>query len=503
MAAGLLGIGALVYGPYTLHAGYFWDDWTFLARYRLGHPGGFWATVEALHAHLGGRPVLSLALAVLDVLGDHPVRQAVLAVVLAILTSLCLYLLLRALSLRPPPASAIAVLALLFPWSDSLRFWATASVTNLSLCFLFLGTFVALQGLGRRGRSQAMWHAGAVALYLLSVLTYEATGATALLAGLLYLKRAPRTRVARLWATDAVVILGGLLYSLLATSGARHVGSVSARAHDVPTFIKQAGNLLAQALVPLSLPAAGQLLELAAIAALGVLTALRLRHGFRTPARGWVGLLAIGGLTIAAAYFMFLGSSLYPLSPGLDNRTNILAGVGYSVVTYSIVAVACTSVTRNTRLATNTALALVALIAVGWALQLRRDERHWQHAALLQRGVLSAVRAALPVIPSGSKILTFGVAGESAPEVVVFDKAYDLGSALQLQARDLRIQAYPIVAGVRTTCGPASVDVVGPGDYGVFTVRYRRVFFVDVSDQRSAPVASRKTCLAALRATRP
>jgi hypothetical protein len=496
-------VGALAYSTYALHPGFFWDDWTFLARYQLGRPGGYWATVQALHAHLGGRPVLSLALGALDVLGNHPVRQAVLAVAIGIVTSLCLYVLLRTLSLRPPAAGAIAVLALLFPWSDSLRLWATGSVTNLSLCFLFLGIVVALHGLRHRGRAGVLWHAGAVVLYLLSVLTYEATAAAALLAGVLYLRRAPFASIARLWATDVGALLCGLLYSLLATSGSRHLGSLSARAHDVPTFVKQAGILLASALVPLSSPGtAVHALELVAVAALAVIIAVRLKRRSLGPAQQWVGPALIGAMTIAAAYFMFLGSSLFPQGPGLDNRTNILAGVAYSVLIYSIVAATCSLVIRNIRIAANTTLALVALIAVGWSIHLRRDERQWRHAAVLQHRVLAAVHTALPVIPSASTILTFGAPGDTGPDVVVFDKGYDLGNALRLQAHDLSVQAYPIVAGVRTTCSLAGVGVIGPGNYGVFTVGYRRVFFVDVPHRRSRRIASRASCLAALLADR-
>jgi hypothetical protein len=494
-------IGAVAYSAYSLHPGYFWDDWTFLARYQLGHPGGYWATVGALHAHLGGRPVLALALAVLDVFGDHPVRQAMLAVAIGIVTSLCLYLLLRTLSLRPVAAGTIAALSLLFPWSDSLRLWATGSVTNLSLCFLFFGIVIALHGLDRRGRQGSLWHAAAVVLYLLSVLTYEATGAAALLAGLLYIQRTPRARAARLWAADVVVVLGGLLYSLLATSGARQVGSLSTRAHDVPTFVKQAGILLASALLPLTSPgAAVHAIELLAVAALAVIIVVRLRRHSLGAAREWVQPAVIGTVTIAAAYFMFLGSSLFPQGPGLDNRTNVLAGAGYSILIYSIVAAACTLVIRNVRIATNTTLALVTLIGIGWAIHVRHDAVEWRHAAALQHRVLAAVRAAVPTIPSGSTILTFGAPGQTSPDVVVFDKGYDLGNALRLQARDMSTRAYPIVAGVRTTCLDGGLRVTGPGNYGIFTVAYKRVFFVDVPRRRAARVASRTDCVNGLRA---
>jgi len=83
-----------------------------------------------------------------------------------------------------------------------------------------------------------------------------------------------------------------------------------------------------------------QALVLALAAVVAGAAVLRLRHGESGELRGWLRWIAIGLVTIAAAYFMFLGSHLHPRDPGIDTRINLFAGLGYCILVYALLAAA-------------------------------------------------------------------------------------------------------------------------------------------------------------------
>jgi hypothetical protein len=445
--------------------------------------------------------VLNLLLPIPDALfGAHPGLHLGLALVLGVATSLCIYVLLRTLSIAPVPSGAIAILALLFPWTDVLRLWSTASITTPSICFLCLGAVVAVRGLRRGGRAGVAVHAGADVLYVLSVLTYEATGAAALLAGLLYIRRAPRSVAARRWLADVVVVIGALGYSLVATSSHRHVGSLLDRFHDVPQFVRQAALLLASAVFPVGrLSAPVQALVLVAVAVIAGVALARLRRERDATVGRWIWLGGGAALTIGAAYFMFLGSNLFPLSPGIDMRSNILAGPAYCVLVFAIVATLSHLVFRSPRRASWATGAITVLIAAGYAVHLHNDESAWRRAAVQQRTVLASLDRALPrPLPRAGSLVAFERVYQTAPEVPVFDKDFDLRGALDLHEHDRTLRAYAVYAGVTVRCAPDRIVVAGQGDYGVFRVRYGAVFFLSVGRSRGRRIASAAECAQAL-----
>ncbi len=498
-------VGVLAYGSYVAHGGFYVDDWSDLAGYHFAHAPRYWSDVSELHAVLGGRPLLALLLPVPNALfGVRPEPYLALALGLGIVTSWCFYLLLRTLSMAPLHAAAIAVLALLFPWSDATRLWSTASVTTLSVCFFCLGLVVALHGLKRRGRAAIAMHTGADVLYLLSVLTYEATGAAALLAGLLYLGRAPAASVARRWLADAVVVLGALSYSLSMTVTARHVGSLSERIGDIAQFTRQSALLLVSAIVPRGSSSTPiQALVLFAVTVIVGFGVARLRRGADGALREWLWWVAVAGVAVGAAYFMFLGSHLHPLDPGIDTRTNVFAGLAYSVLAYAIIATASHLVFRSSQVAATTTLSAAVLIAVGYGVRVRDDEAAWRQASALQYQVLTAIDRDLPPLPRASTLLTFDHPAQAAPEVPVFYKSYDLRGALELHANDPTLRAYPVSEGIAVRCEPGSLTVAGPQNYGTYRIGYGRVFFLDVAAGEGRRISSSVACTEALSRFQP
>ena len=244
-------LGLLAYGAFVGDGGFYSDDWSHAANYHFAESPRYLNAFEQQQEFLGGRPLSAALMPVPQaIFGPDPTPHLALAVVIGVLLSLCLFVLLRTMRMAPLHAGLIAALVLLFPWADSSRLWATGSVNSVSVAFFLLGLTVALRGFDHSGRRGTMMHAAAAILYLLSVLTYEVTASAALLAGLLYLDRAPRPVALRAWAADAVAVFAALLYSLLATASSRPVATVRDRLEDVPDFVRESFLLLSSALQP-------------------------------------------------------------------------------------------------------------------------------------------------------------------------------------------------------------------------------------------------------------
>lgn len=503
VAAALFAVLALAaYGSYVAHGGFYSDDWSHAASYHFADSPRYFTSVSQLEDFLGGRPLSALLMPVPQALfGPHPAPHLALAALLGVVTSLCLFLLLRTLAMAPLHAWMIGALVLLFPWADSTRLWATASVNSLSVCFFLLGLTVALRGFDHRGRRGALMHAGAALLYLLSVLTYEVTAAAALLAGFLYLGRAPRRRALRSWAADVVVVFAGLLYSLLTTVSARPVATISQRLGDLPAFVRDSLLLLASALQPFG--AMGRPLQALVLFAAGTVAAvsiLRLRRREDPVLRRWLGWMLIGVVAAAAAYFMFLGSHLYPRDPGIDNRINVFASLAICLVVYTLVACACRLFLNARSAAVLTAVVALA-VGAGYAITLAGDHRSWVEAAERQEAILDELDHSLFPMPAGSTLVSFGLPSQTAPEVPVFNRPWDLDGALQLRSGDAVRRAYPVYEGVEISCG-SQLLIDGGSGYGSFRLPYDRLYFY-ASGGRGTAIGSRAECERALREYRP
>jgi len=70
--------------------------------------------------------------------------------VLNALTAVLTFAFLRTLGLPALGAGLAAALALLFPATDSIRFWATAAINLVGVCLFLGGAIAALRGCERR-----------------------------------------------------------------------------------------------------------------------------------------------------------------------------------------------------------------------------------------------------------------------------------------------------------------------------------------------------------------
>lgn len=500
----LLVVAVLVYGYYVLHGGFYGDDWSVAGEERLR---GLWTSVSLEHAAAGGRTVSSFVPPFsFWVFGMHPALHLAAAGALWVLTSLCLFVVLRLLAMAPVHAAAIAGLSLLFPWSDSVRLWNDgATVCALSVCLFLLGLILGLRSLRHRGRAAVAMHSGTVVLYILSVLSYEATAAVALLAGVAYIGRTARRAAIRLWLIDAVAVLVALGYDYAATVNTKGIGTLAQRLGDVRRFARESAQLLSASVFPVgslsSWAVRGPVLVLVAVIIVMVVTRLRGRKNSASLAY-WLRVAVFAALAIGAAYFMFLGSYHYPADPGGGNRTNVVAGLAYCTIAYAIIAMAATLAFRGRWPAAVTVVAAVA-ISAGYIVRVLQDEQTWRHATRLQHVLLSAIDRHVPHLQARTMLLTFGFAAETARDVSIFDESWDLNGAVELSRHDVSLRAYPVWRGVRVGCEAGDVRVSAPGSYGTFTGRYGRVAFFDEPTAAYRRIQTLGQCTQALQTFRP
>jgi hypothetical protein len=507
IAAGLLLLaGCVMYVPHVVNGGFTVDDWGHAATgryFREGILAHYWAFTD-------NRPVLVAYVPLTFILfGPHAWVHLAWSLLLAVGLSTALYTLLRRLGMASRHAGAIALLVLLFPWSDTARFWATASHINLGITFGIAGVLVAFRGFdqleaGRSHRELAL-HLGAVALYALSVLTYEIAGVVLLFAGALYLTRAPWRVVRTRWAADSAVVLACLAWTGI--RGDRERPPLDQMLEHAEQLAKGAATVFSQASMPfgtLDRRVAVALLATIALSALVVWSLQRADDDAKPVLRRWLVTLGCGlGVAIAGWILYIPADPYYQIdAPGVGNRTNVMAAIGVVTVVYSTFILAVTLLFRGTpnwkRSAAILSTVLAVLLAFGYAQDTRKDQQAWAHAADRSDQMLANIETALPDPPPESTIYTFNYPGSYAPGVIIFSFSWDLNGAIKLAYDDPTLIGYPILEGTTMRCGPDSVGPTGPEWTEPQNALYGKAFFVDVAGVRSESIDSRRQCLRAV-----
>ena len=466
--AGLLLLGAALFGPQVADGGFYWDDWQNSLNVHIAGDPGLFSSLDrgTLRPVFGYRPALTVMLVVEHwALGTGPAPHLAMAVLFGVLTGWALYLLLRTCGLSTLEAALPAALLLVFPWTDSTRLWATASFDTLAVALYLLGAVLAVR---RR------FLIGSLALYLVACWTYEVVSVAVLLSVALYLCVMPRRDALRRFLLDAGVVALALVVVVTGTS--REPQALSTQVDHAGTLASQAFSLLARALVPV-----GAVPGWVGAALLVGLCA----WGYMRGERRWVAVAGLGALLVAAGYALFVPAAPYyePLAPGTTNRMNVLAAVGFVLVVYALARL----LVRRAEIAA----ALCIVIGVGYVVKVANDEGGWQRSADLQAEVLRT----LPDPGGRMTFYTFGVPTFAAPGVPVFSLPFDLKAAVRLKYGTHRLAAYPLSSTTVIHCEAASLYPSG-GTYGrVHGAPYGKAIFVDVPRRRLLRIGSRADCL--------
>jgi len=333
----LAGVAVLAFLPHIRHGGFYSDDWSNGALSLLPPEGpGFGHAISAYADLTIYRPVLVIYVPLTyAVFGLHMHIHLLWTAFLALCVAGLLYGVLRTLGVPWLHALVIAALTLLFPWFDSTRLWVTGTQLSLSISFFLAGLWIALVGLSRSRR----WHAGAVSLYMLSILTYEITLPLVAAIGLLYVLRVGWTRAKMRWAVDFGVAIAAGIWVSLHTE--RTASGPSGAISHLGQIITNGGTLFGRSLLPLGPQRTTLALLLFALVLIaGTATYLRGREAPESESRWGLGswlLLAAGGVVVAAVgWVAFIPADPYytPSIYGVTNRVNGLSGLGLVIAAY-------------------------------------------------------------------------------------------------------------------------------------------------------------------------
>jgi hypothetical protein len=401
--------------------------------------------------------------------------------------------------MRPLHAGSVALLTLLFPLADSTRLWATGSAASLAVCLYLAGILLALAALPRRGPVALAMHTGSVLLYAASVMTYEFTLVPVLLSALLYWYRVPGRGAIRRWMIDVVAMVAVLgLASSQTTVPREPISALPERAIEVSAG---ALSVVSWSVFPVGGTSDFSLARLVGglivLAVLGTALARLRRGGRAAELRRWLIVAALATVVIAAGYLVLLPAAGYnPAHRGIANRVNGFSALGIAALAYALVMLAALQLgDRLRRPVAPFAVALTALLAVGYAVRLQSDERNWRDAADAQQRVLDRVANTRPP-PAGGALAAFHVPAFTAPGVPVFYQSWDLTGALQLLWDDYSLQAYPVNNGRTVACAAADVAVTGEDERG--RLPYGRTRFFDAATGRSVAIRSRAGCRASV-----
>jgi hypothetical protein len=272
-------------------------------------------------------------------------------------------------------------------------------------------------------------------------------------------------------------------------------------------MLRQTGTLFAMAMAPFGSPPGWAVgVAVAALVAAAALAAWRLPASdpARRELRRWLVVAAGAMAAVAAGYALFVpGDPKYvPLAPGIYNRVNIVAAIGFAVAAQALAVLAATLVLRGERLRiarTVAALGLAAVIAAGWIRTTDDHQRDWARAAVLQDRVLDRIRDAREGVPRGGTIYSFGSPIQAAAGVPVFAQSWDLDAAAKLTLDDPRVVAYPVRPTATVRCRPGSVAIHDYRFGKALPRSYRKLVFLDVRDGRLRRIPDPAACAAAAR----
>lgn len=494
-------VAVLVFHSYLLHGGLFFDDWADTA---LQHFHGTTGFLRLLLNNNHERPLEGLYLAVTTaVTGANPQLHAVWTSVAHVVCVVLVVCALRGLGMTRPAAAAVGLLVMVFPLSDSIIFWYTASQVSVAVALAAAGVLVALSAL-RRDRA-FLWHAAAAALFMASVLTYQVAAVAIVLMLPVYWSRTDHRCALRLWLKDIAAVGAASVLPALVT-GSRGAGAqplvLSAHAvlHHISLMITQGATVLTIALVPLG--SAHRALVISGAAIIGLVGLYHASRGSgvrRDRARTWLRWALAGTALLITAYAGYVATDLFyvPLSPGQGNRVNALAGVATCLICISVAMLLANSLTpaRFERWTPALALALVIPTLIGYIHRVKHDAHLWAMAADIQSHELAVLRG-LGRPNTGTTGFVGGGVSESAPGIYALGIPADLNYSVQLMWNDPGIHTWPILTEVPIACTRESVT---PERYlyGYSPEQIARypVTLTDLRTRKSVVVRRRPGCL--------
>jgi hypothetical protein len=468
LVGGLLAaLATVIYLPYALRAGWFYDDWDMYAQFQDAG-GSFGARLsECSDTMPAGRTfACGFHTAEYTIFGGHRSLYHVAAICFLALLAVAGYRVLRWCRLQPHWAGLAALLLVTFPASDATRLWPVAAIAQYVLLLQLLALLLALNGLAREVRwQQVALHVASIALSVFAMVTYEIAVPLVALNGLVYLAAYRSRRVLWRCGVDLALAVGFVAYRAVFAPPSKDSGFVVDR--DLGGLLERMRVVLRGAWESWALVFAPS----ARVAALGLLALAVVVAGAAAVDRGmvrrllpWLLLLTAAVIfTMAGALVFVTANDFYvPNVDGTFNRLNAPAGLAYCVAFVALLGLLYELVRRWSGRAW---LALVPVLVVSLAVVWHQmgvsaaHKRAWERSWDVQENALGGYRAALRDVPAHANVLGFDTPAWEDGWVPVFSSSWDLRGAIDYATHVDPPVALPLAVGAE--CGPRDVTMGG------------------------------------------
>jgi len=513
----LTALSFAVFGWYAFHGGFVADDWVNADRYYFHPDPGFWGAVD--NYQTPSRPIAAVYVTLTYALmGTHFDQHLVLSVLLAAFLSIAYFAFLRTLGLGLPWALAAAAILIVFPSSDSTRLWSTGSQINLFIGLYLVAMVIAIAGRRRFGPAPTLpavlTQVVASAIALVAVGGYEIVAPAVFLSFVLYRWVGGRGGTLWRWLLDVIpTVLLLLLYTRKFGDSASGAGQLLDNAHLV---LDGAVAVLAYSLYP-SRMLTTPWVFVAGVAGVLLVTQLVRQLAPPSPDRDAIArwglpiLLAVAAIAIGYAMLVPVVDR-YPIyAPGVQNRTNCFAGLGFSALMVflaaavgSMIAGALPRVSAQARAQIRAGIVAALILGVigVYTVRVTQDADRWTRAAEIQEEILTGTQELLPSPPTDATIFTSPYPGNSSPGVPAFGGGgnNDEVGAFKVAYDSDEMRAFPLIGGLGLTCGAREMSQANAGNSGT---AYGKAFLVDLRAGVVYRPMNPKQCVAATRAMEP
>lgn len=495
--AAVIGISTL---PYVRGLGFYYDDYSVLARLKAAHDQSLVGLYHAVRPLNGQRPLQSLTFAALDRLfGLNPLGYHIVNAFLLVAVAWLLYLVLRELRLPRLLCVALPLVYSTLPHYATNRFWLDAFQITLSGAFYFLSFYAGLRALRARPAALAGWLMLAVAAVAASLFAYEVFYPLFLLQiAVLWwaARRSPSQvpsarRITMGGLAAAIVVVGVVKATLVAEHGQNgyQVGFQDGLVHHLAYLVSgsiklNVGSYLLAVpyvvwwIVRHHLTAANA----GAAGATGLLAfgyvwwiGRRDREAL-IGARPWRDCVGVGLIAFALGYAIFLTNrQILFRSAGIDNRVNAAAALGVAAILVGAIGWIAGRLTASRGIALFAA-SVGCIVATG-VLIIATLGSFWTSAAKEQHAIVSTLQRTAPSLPLSSTVILDGVCPEIGPAVVFADQS-DFRGALTLAYHDPTLGADVATEGLRAGSRRLELEMTFLDDRSTRTYAYGPHLFI-------------------------
>jgi hypothetical protein len=497
LLAAVIGISTL---PYVRGLGFYYDDYSVLARLDASHDHSLLGLYHAVRPLNGQRPLQSLTFAALyRVFGLNPLGYHVVNAFLLVAVAWLLYLVLRELRLPRLVCVALPLVYSTLPHYATNRFWLDAFQITLSGAFYLLSLYAGLRALRARPAGLAGWLTLAIAGVAGSLFAYEVVFPLfALNIALLWwaARRSPGHVPAARWIAigglaAAIVAVGVVKATLVAERGQNgyQVGFQDGLAHHLAYLVSGSIKLnvgtyfLAVPYVlwwimrhRLAAPNAGAALAAGLLAFGYVWWIARRDREALIGARHWRDCVRVGLIAFVLGYAIFLTNrQVLFRSAGIDDRVNAAAALGVAAILVGAVGWIAARLTERRGIALFPAT--VGCIVATGVLIITTLGSFWTSAATKQHAIVSSIQQTARSLPPSSTVVLDGVCPEIGPAVVFADQS-DFRGALALAYHDPSLAADAAGEALRAGSGRLELDMTFLGGHSTRTYVYGPHLFV-------------------------